>query len=414
MQFFAPYKEQTFDIYDFSHTDQEGIASWETAMSREVFPVLDAPLYRFSLFRTGESAGGFFIKLHHIISDGWTQMPVSYTHLLIVIFPLMYVVSASFSDPSAVVNGKVWIWPVNPTLKGYQAVFKNPKIWTGFLNSFFYVIVGTTINIVVTVACAYPLSRKEFTARNVISALVVFTMYFSGGLIPTYLLVKNLGILNTRWALLDVYKRQYMSSIALKNISLAPGASLCTLEEGTPDGDFPGRIRKKLLCYGDSITQGYDALHPSQGYAVRLARYFDWELWNAGLSGYIFDAGLLDEKLPFQPDIVTVAFGTNDWNWAESKEEAVRNAERYFDKIMELYPGRPIFYFSPLWRGDTGVPTKAGEFRPFCLALLNAAKERGIETIDGYLAAPHKEDALADGILHPNDEDVYKRQASDG
>ncbi len=125
---------------------------------------------------------------------------------LIVIFPLMYVVSASFSDPSAVVNGKVWIWPVNPTLKGYQAVFKNPKIWTGFLNSFFYVIVGTTINIVVTVACAYPLSRKEFTARNVISALVVFTMYFSGGLIPTYLLVKNLGILNTRWAFFCLWR----------------------------------------------------------------------------------------------------------------------------------------------------------------------------------------------------------------
>lgn len=206
-----------------------------------------------------------------------------------------------------------------------------------------------------------------------------------------------------RWNRITVWL-PYMSSIALKNISLAPGASLCTLEEGTPDGDFPGRIRKKLLCYGDSITQGYDALHPSQSYAVRLARYFDWELWNAGLSGYIFDAGLLDDKLPFRPDIVTVAFGTNDWNWAESKEEAVRNAERYFDKIMELYPGRPIFYFSPLWRKDTGVPTKAGEFRPFCLALLNAAKERGIEAIDGYLAAPHKEDALADGILHPNDE----------
>lgn len=121
---------------------------------------------------------------------------------LIVIFPLLYVVSASFSDPGAVVNGKVWLWPVNPTLKGYQAVFKNPKILLGFLNSFFYVIVGTTINIVVTVACAYPLSRKEFAARNAISALVVFTMYFSGGLIPTYLLVRNLGLLNTRWALL--------------------------------------------------------------------------------------------------------------------------------------------------------------------------------------------------------------------
>ncbi len=121
---------------------------------------------------------------------------------LIVIFPLLYVVSASFSEPNAVINGKVWIFPVNPTLKGYQAVFKNPKIWTGFANSLFYVFAGTALNIVVTVACAYPLSRKEFTARNKIAAVIVFTMYFSGGLIPTYLLIRNLHLLDTRWAII--------------------------------------------------------------------------------------------------------------------------------------------------------------------------------------------------------------------
>lgn len=206
-----------------------------------------------------------------------------------------------------------------------------------------------------------------------------------------------------RWNRITVWL-PYMSSIVVKDINLAPGASLRTLEEGDPGGEFPGRRRKKLLCFGDSITQGYDALHPSQSYAVRIARFFDWELWNAGLSGYIFDAGLLDAGLPFRPDIITVAFGTNDWNWAETKEEAVRNAGAYFDKIRELYPGCPVFYLSPLWRGDAGVPVRAGAFRPFCRALQKAAQERGIEIIDGYLAAPHSEDALADRILHPNDE----------
>lgn len=121
---------------------------------------------------------------------------------IIILFPVIYIVSASFSDPNAVINGKVWLLPVNPTLKGYAAVFKNPKILTGFANSFFYVIVGTTINIIITVCCAFPLSRKEFKPGRVIAALIVFTMYFSGGIVPTYLVVKNLGLINTRWALI--------------------------------------------------------------------------------------------------------------------------------------------------------------------------------------------------------------------
>ena len=76
VQYFAPCGEERFDIYDFSHTDQEGIESWETAMSREALPVLDAPLYRFALFGAGENTGGIFLKIHHIISDGWSQMLV--------------------------------------------------------------------------------------------------------------------------------------------------------------------------------------------------------------------------------------------------------------------------------------------------------------------------------------------------
>lgn len=122
--------------------------------------------------------------------------------LVVILYPLIYVVSASFSDPQAVISGKVVLWPVDVTLRGYQAVFKNPKIISGFLNSFFYMFAGTAINLVMTMLCAYPLSRKEFTARNKIAAMFVFTMYFSGGLVPSYMVVSKLGLMNSRLAML--------------------------------------------------------------------------------------------------------------------------------------------------------------------------------------------------------------------
>ena len=122
--------------------------------------------------------------------------------MLVVFLPLVYIVSASFSDPQAVISNEVWFLPVRPTLRGYQAVFKNRNILTGFANSFYYMIVGTLVNIVMTVMCAYPLSRKEFTARNKVAMIFVFTMYFSGGLIPTYMLLNSLGLVNTRWSMI--------------------------------------------------------------------------------------------------------------------------------------------------------------------------------------------------------------------
>lgn len=121
---------------------------------------------------------------------------------LAVLYPLIYIISASFSDPQAVMTGEVVLWPVRVSLKGYQAVFKNPKIMTGFLNSFIYLFLGTALNLVMTMLCAYPLSRKEFKHRNKIAALFVFTMYFSGGLVPTYMVVNKLGMIDTIWAMI--------------------------------------------------------------------------------------------------------------------------------------------------------------------------------------------------------------------
>ncbi|UFU02889.1 carbohydrate ABC transporter permease [Ruania suaedae] len=124
------------------------------------------------------------------------------TFLLVVLLPLWYIVVSSFSSPEAVSAGRVFLWPVDFTLRGYEVVLTNPTILTGFANSFFYTIAGTAISVTLTVMLAYPLSRADFVGRKVLTAAVVFTMLFAGGLIPTYLVVQNLGMLDTRWALL--------------------------------------------------------------------------------------------------------------------------------------------------------------------------------------------------------------------
>ncbi|MBJ6359938.1 carbohydrate ABC transporter permease [Paenibacillus sp. GCM10012307] len=121
--------------------------------------------------------------------------------LITVLYPLIYILSASISDPSAVISGKVWLWPVGFSLDGYSAVFEHRLIWSGFRNSIYYTVFGTLINVVMTIMAAYPLARKDFYGRNLIMMLFVFTTMFSGGLIPSYLLVKDLGMLNSVWAM---------------------------------------------------------------------------------------------------------------------------------------------------------------------------------------------------------------------
>lgn len=123
---------------------------------------------------------------------------------LSVLYPLVYVVSASFSSPYAVMSGQVWLWPVDLSLAGYEAVFNNGRVWSGFANSLFYTVAGTFINVVLTIMAAYPLSRKDLVGRGFFMFLFVFTMMFNGGLIPTFLLVKDLGLLDTRAVMLMI------------------------------------------------------------------------------------------------------------------------------------------------------------------------------------------------------------------
>ncbi|CDN42239.1 MULTISPECIES: carbohydrate ABC transporter permease [Paenibacillus] len=121
---------------------------------------------------------------------------------LCVLYPLVYVVSASFSDPQYIMGGEIWLWPKGMTVDSYASIFKNDAIVRGFLNTLLYTAAGTGLNLVMTILAAYPLSRSDFAGRNLFMGVMVFTMFFGGGLIPTYLLIKNLHLLNTFWVMI--------------------------------------------------------------------------------------------------------------------------------------------------------------------------------------------------------------------
>lgn len=122
--------------------------------------------------------------------------------LIIFIWPLWFVVIASLSEPNEVWLGNVILWPKGFTLVAYEALKDYGDIWIGYRNTLFYTIVGTAVNMVMTVCAAYPLSRKDFMPRNVLMVFFMITMYFSGGLIPTYLVVNKLHLTNTVWAMI--------------------------------------------------------------------------------------------------------------------------------------------------------------------------------------------------------------------
>ena len=121
---------------------------------------------------------------------------------LLVVYPLIYVVSSSFSDALEVVAGRVWLLPVKPSLEGYKAVFEYSELWLGYGNTIFYTVFGTIYNVVMTMLIAYPLSRRDCKGRGLLMFLFTFTLFFQGGLIPTYLLIRSIGLIDTRAALI--------------------------------------------------------------------------------------------------------------------------------------------------------------------------------------------------------------------
>lgn len=122
--------------------------------------------------------------------------------LVIVAYPILYVIACSFSSGSAINRGEVWIWPVGFNLEGYKLLFSYSAIWVGYKNTIFYTVVCTTCSVITTVLCAYPLSRPNYQGRRGLSTILTLSMMFGAGLIPTYLLYSNLNLTNTRWVII--------------------------------------------------------------------------------------------------------------------------------------------------------------------------------------------------------------------
>ncbi|GKX29259.1 sugar ABC transporter permease [Vallitalea longa] len=121
--------------------------------------------------------------------------------LILILYPIYFVVTASFSNPAAVASGNVWLWPKGFTLEGYTELLKHKDIWIGYKNTILYTIAGTAIGVFVNVTAAYTLSRKDFVGRKFFMLLFVFTMFFNGGLIPTFLTIKNFGLYDKFWVI---------------------------------------------------------------------------------------------------------------------------------------------------------------------------------------------------------------------
>ena len=165
----------------------------------------------------------------------------------------------------------------------------------------------------------------------------------------------------------------------------------------------PIKPRYKLLCFGDSITQGYDALYTSSKYTSQLAGVLDCEEYNKAIGGEIFFPELAAAKEKFVPDYITVAYGTNDWNRC-TRDEFTHNCKEFFYNLNISYPNSKIFAVTPIWRKELHEYRQFGEFKGIGEIIKNTAGQyENITVIDGFEFVPQNESCFADLRLHPND-----------
>ena len=146
-----------------------------------------------------------------------TLVVISILIILVIAYPLYFVVIASFSQPEAVLGGKLRFLPVGFNLESYQMVLTEPKVWTGYRNTILYTVLGTCINLVLTTLAAYPLSRKDMPFRGLLTFVASFTMLFGGGMIPVYLVVRGLKLTDSIWAMVIPNALATYNMLVMKN-----------------------------------------------------------------------------------------------------------------------------------------------------------------------------------------------------
>jgi ABC-type sugar transport system, permease component len=205
---------------------------------------------------------------------------------IVVLYPLIYVLSASFSSPNAVSAGKVVLLPVDASLEGYKAVFKDGDIWVGYANSVFYMVVGTFIDLAVTMTAAYALSRKDLLFRKPLLFFFTFTLVFGGGIVPTYLVVKSVLGVNSRLDLL------IPNAITITNLVIAISFIR----------SMPEELRESATIDGaDDFTYFAKILLPLSGAIIGvLTMMYGLAHWNAFFDGFIY----LQDKALFPLQVV--------------------------------------------------------------------------------------------------------------
>lgn len=184
----------------------------------------------------------------------------------------------------------------------------------------------------------------------------------------------------------------FSAEVVLKTFEIAEGAML-----------KPLRYTDKLLCFGDSITQGYDALYPSHKYTTQIAQWLGLEEVNKGIGGEIFFPELANTKEDFMPKLITVAYGTNDFVRC-TKQEFEKNCRAFYHTLCKNYPSVKVIAFAPIWRKEWQTPTECGTFFEVAECIQNAVSEHENATfISAFDCVPHDESFFADGHLHPND-----------
>lgn len=186
-----------------------------------------------------------------------------------------------------------------------------------------------------------------------------------------------------------------------------PWSVSVTLKEFALDDNSlitPQKFKKKMLCFGDSITQGYDALSPSNKYITKLANIFNAEEYNKAIGGEIFFPELAATRESFEPDYITVSYGTNDWNRC-TQEEFYKNCSAFFSNLTANYPNVKTFVITPIWRKEITEYRKFGDFKEVDRIIKSVTgKYENITVISGFDFVKHSEEFYADLRLHPNDE----------
>lgn len=254
--------------------------------------------------------------------------------VIVTLYPVLYVLFASFSDPVELYrSGKLLLKPAGFNLSSYKVVFNNPAIWTGYANTIFYTVVGTTCSVLATVLAAYCLSRKDLPGKNIIVFGMMFTMYFSGGMIPNFIVVKTLGLLDTRAAMiLPGLISTYNFIIVLTYFKGLPES----LEEAAIiDGAGEWTVLFKIL------------LPLSKPVVSVIALYYLVGIWNNFMSALLYISS--PEKYPLQLVLREILFmGQMDQGVAQqtdSSAEAVNETTKYAVMVVSTVPVLCVYPF---------------------------------------------------------------------